>query len=122
MSKIFLFKQVIVIRTDLEMSKGKTAVQAAHAAVTAAELARKEFPEWFKKWFAEGQKKVVLKVSTENELLKLHEKAKQENLPTVIIRDMGLTEIPPGTITAVAIGPAPEELVDKITGHLKLLR
>ncbi len=122
MSQIFYFKQSIVVRDDIKMSKGKIAAQAAHAAVTAAELARKTHPEWYKKWLEEGQKKVVLKVSSEKELLELYEKAKKRNLPTAIIRDMGLTEIPPGTITAIAIGPAPEKLVDDVTGHLLLLK
>ncbi|RLE65844.1 MAG: peptidyl-tRNA hydrolase [Thermoprotei archaeon] len=119
---MFYFKQSIVIRDDIKMSRGKIAAQAAHAAVTAAELARKNFPEWFKEWFNEGQKKVVLRASSEKELLELYEKAKEKKLPTAIIRDMGLTEIPPGTITAIAIGPAPEKLVDDITKHLPLLK
>lgn len=121
MSQIFYFKQSIVIRDDIKMSRGKIAAQAAHAAVAAAELARKTYPEWYEKWLEEGQKKVVLKVSSEKELLELYEKAKK-NLPAVVIRDMGLTEIPPGTITAIAIGPAPEKLVDDVTGHLPLLK
>ncbi|RLE77742.1 MAG: peptidyl-tRNA hydrolase [Thermoprotei archaeon] len=119
---MFYFKQSIVIRDDIKMSRGKIAAQAAHAAVTATELARKTRPEWYEKWLEEGQKKVVLKVSSEKELLELYEKAKKKNLPAVIIRDMGLTEIPPRTITAIAIGPAPEKLVDDVTGHLPLLK
>jgi len=114
-------KQSIIVRTDIKMGKGKLAAQVAHAAVMAAEVARTERPEWFKEWMETGQKKVVLKVSSQEELLQLYEEARRAGLPASIVVDMGLTQLPPGTLTAVAIGPAPDELVDKITGRLKLL-
>ena len=117
----FSYKQAIIIRVDLKMSVGKIAAQAAHAAVSAAEECRKIKPEWFRGWFMEGQKKVVLRVSGLEELERLHEEAKARGLPTSIIEDAGLTELPPGTVTALGIGPAPSELLDKITGRLKLL-
>jgi len=63
----------------------------------------------------------VVKVGGERELLELYAKAKDKRLPVAMVRDAGLTEIPPGTLTAVAIGPCPSELVDELTGGLKLL-
>mgnify|MGYP003873489587 CR=1 FL=1 len=103
------------------MSKGKIAVQVAHAAVTAAFEAFKHKREWLEKWLREGQKKVVVQASSENELIRIANEAEELGLPYAIIRDAGLTELPPNTLTAVAIGPAPSNMVDKITGKMKLL-
>lgn len=117
----FKYKQVIAVRTDLRMSKGKTAVQVAHGAISAAERARKiKEPVW-RAWLNEGQKKVVVKVSTESALITLNRQAAMENLPHTLIKDAGMTELPPGTATVVGIGPAKSEEIDKITGELKLL-
>jgi len=110
------YKQVIVVRGDLKITKGKLAAQAAHAAVTAADRSTHK-----RKWLIEGQKKSVLKVAGERELLEILQDAKDAGLATVLIEDAGRTEIPAGTRTCVGIGPAPEKQVDKITGHLKLL-
>ncbi|RLF15637.1 MAG: peptidyl-tRNA hydrolase [Thermoprotei archaeon] len=113
------YKQVLILRSDIKMSPGKAAVQAAHAAVSALEEARKINPTWVEKWFNQNQKKIALRADL-NELMKLYEKAKSLGLPAVIIRDAGFTELPPNTITALGIGPAPAKLINKVTGHLKL--
>jgi len=117
----FRYKQVIVFRSDLELSKGKIAAQAGHAAVSAAEESRKNREEWWRAWIKEGQCKIAVKVKSEKELLALEKQAKKLALPCALIIDRGLTEIPPGTITCLGIGPAPAEKIDKITSMLPLL-
>ncbi len=117
----FLYKQVIVFRSDIKLSKGKTAAQAGHAAVSAAEDARRHRKEWFEGWFREGQCKIAVKVPNEKALSELEKLAKELGLPCAMIVDRGLTEIPPDTVTCLGIGPAPAEKVDRITGKLRLL-
>lgn len=109
------------MRVDLGMSRGKIAAQAGHASVSAAEEARKHCLEWWKAWLKEGQCKIAVKVDGEQELLELERQAKELGLPCALIYDRGLTELPPNTLTCLAIGPAPSENVDKITGKLALL-
>jgi len=117
----FKYKLVVAVRRDLEMGKGKIAVQVGHATVTAAEETKHRRPEWWKSWFNEGQCKVVVKVKSEEELHRLKREASELGLAAAIIQDAGLTQIEPGTATCVGIGPAPVELVDKVTGDLPLL-
>jgi PTH2 family peptidyl-tRNA hydrolase len=117
----FRYKQVIVFRSDLKLSKGKVAAQAGHAAFSAAEEARKHHKAWLDSWLSEGQCKIAVKVRNEKELLELEKQAKELALPNSVIVDRGLTEIPPGTITCLGIGPAPAEKIDRITGNLPLL-
>lgn len=117
----FRYKQVIVFRSDLRLSKGKAATQAGHASVSAAEEARKYHKAWWGAWMSEGQCKIAVKVKSEKELLELEKQAKELALPNALIIDRGLTEIPPGTVTCLGIGPAPAEKVDRITGKFPLL-
>ena len=117
----FEYKQIIVFRSDLKLSKGKIAAQAGHAAVSAAEEAHKRHRSWWEAWLYEGQRKIAVKVKNEKELLELERQANELALPTALIVDRGLTEIPPGTVTCLGIGPAPADKVDRLTGKLKLL-
>ena len=117
----FRYKQVIVVRADLKMGKGKIAAQAGHAAVSASEEAKRRFRDWWDSWLAEGQSKVAVKVSSLEKLLDLEASAKKLDLPLALITDRGLTQLEPGTTTCLAIGPAPAEVVDRLTGNLKLL-
>ena len=113
-----MHKQVILARTDLKLPVGKLAVQVAHASVDAVLKTRKLT---IMAWRLSGMKKTVLKVSNEKELMKYYLLAKKAKLPASMIKDAGLTVVKPGTLTCVAIGPAKETAIDKITGKLKLL-
>jgi PTH2 family peptidyl-tRNA hydrolase len=115
------FKQVIIVRRDISMGTGKIAAQVAHAAVLGAEKVKAFRREWFNLWFDRGQAKVVVKVKNIEELMNVRERAEELNLPVVQVRDSGLTQIPSGTITCIGIGPAPSDLIDKVTIELKLL-
>ncbi|EJN60762.1 peptidyl-tRNA hydrolase, PTH2 family [Halogranum rubrum] len=110
-------KQAIVARTDIGMGRGKLAAQVAHASLSAYEDADDRTR---KKWKGEGQKKIVLKARGEKELFELADLADREGLPNAIIRDAGHTQLEPGTVTALAVGPGPDNLVDKVTGDLSL--
>lgn len=116
-----VLKQVIVARADIGMGKGKLAAQAAHASLAAAEQAMRRKEGWYDEWKESGQLKVVVKVHSEEELQELYRKAKSARLPAALIQDRGLTQVEPGTITCLGIGPGPDEQVDSLTGKLKLL-
>ncbi len=114
-------KQVVIVRVDLGMGKGKIAAQTGHACVLGAEHVRKSHPDWFDAWQRTGQQKVVLKVSGIKDLQDIKHGAIDLGLPWSEVADAGRTQIAPGTITCISVGPAPENLIDKITGKLKLL-
>jgi PTH2 family peptidyl-tRNA hydrolase len=114
-------KLVIAVRADLNLSPGKLAAQVGHAAVDCVLATRTNKMKWFRKWHSEGQKKVVVKVTDLDDLYDLKDRAKRNKLATALIADAGLTELPPGTITCLGVGPGPDKLVDKVTGDLPLL-
>ena len=111
-------KQVIILRKDLKMSVGKQISQACHASIASFLKSDKRIRE---RWINEGMKKIVLKVSSEKEIKEFYKLAKKEKLPCELINDAGLTQIKPGTITALGIGPEEDKKINKITGKLKLL-
>jgi len=113
------YKQAIVVRNDLKMGKGKIAAQASHGSITAFLKTQIKHKDWTEEWLPH-QKKVVLKVESLDELLKLYETLKKE-LPAELIKDAGHTQVEPGTITVMGVGPCPEAKIDKYLGHLKLL-
>lgn len=113
-----MYKQVIVVRMDLRMGKGKLSAQCAHASLGAYKLADKKLRE---KWESEGGKKVVLGVRDLRELLHIRNSVEKAGIPNFLVRDAGRTNIPAGSITALGIGPEKEEKIDKITSKLKML-
>lgn len=130
-------KQVIVVRKDLNMRKGKIAAQAAHASMGVIlklmrydNIIKDEGLEYFvfessrpavTQWLNGRFTKVCVSVDSEQELLDIVKQAEDAGLPVVLITDAGLTEfngVP--TNTCCAIGPAYQEEINPITGHLKL--
>lgn len=109
-------KQVILVRNDLKLPKGKMGAQCAHASIEAALKS-----DYLGEWRQFGQKKVVLKVDSEKELIKYFQMAKDEGIACSLITDAGKTVIAPGTKTAVGIGPDDEDKIDKLTGELKMM-
>ena len=110
-------KQVIVVRNDLKMPKGKLAAQVAHGSV---EAVINSDPKVVQKWAKSGMKKIVLKIQTTEELLELFQRAKKE-LPCALITDAGHTQIASGSKTCFACGPVKETKAEKYFKDLKLL-
>lgn len=129
-------KQVIVIRKDLNMRKGKIVSQGSHASLgSLLSLFRKiktsedttiyqtEFGKdsVLEDWLNGRFTKICVSVDSEEELLDIYNKI-PENWPKMLVTDAGLTEfngVP--TKTCLCIGPYISEEIDKITGNLKLL-
>ena len=117
----FEYKLVVAVRTDLKLSPGKLAVQVAHAAVSCSIQSKETNRRVFEAWYGEGQKKVVVKVKSADDLFFLRDAARARGLTSSLIADAGLTEVPPGTITCLGIGPAKSEDLDPVTGQLALM-
>lgn len=113
-------KLVIVARKDIKLSAGKLAAQVGHAAVDCAMKAKRHQPDAFEAWYEQGQKKVVLKAESERALFEIKLAAEKAGLTTALIADAGHTELAPGTITVLGVGPGRDLDVDKVTGHLPL--
>lgn len=114
------YKMVMVVRSDLKMGKGKVAAQCSHAAVSAYKQLQRRSPELLKQWEYCGQPKVVLRAPDEDSLHELAAHARELGLSVSMIQDAGRTQIVPGSRTVLGIGPGPVNLVDKVSGHLKL--
>lgn len=102
------------------MQKGKVAAQCGHAAVAAYVKGMKLAPKMVKRWMTFGGTKITLKLDSEEQLLAIEKAAKNCNLITNVVRDAGQTQVAPGSRTVIAVGPAPQTLLNKVTGHLKL--
>lgn len=114
------FKMVLVVRNDLKMGKGKIAAQCSHATLGLYKKILHRAPKALNRWEMCGQVKVVVKIESEDDMLVLQEKAKSMAIPTHIVIDAGRTQIAPNSRTVMAVlGPA--DMVDDVTGGLKLL-
>lgn len=114
-------KQVIIIRSDLDMNKGKMVAQGAHASLMSYLQAEKMSKETARVWLDMGEKKIVLKVADEEALTKLYKAFEFKKIPCALVSDAGLTQLPPGTKTALGIGPWKSSEIDLFTKGLKLL-
>jgi PTH2 family peptidyl-tRNA hydrolase len=115
------YKQVILIRMDLKMGTGKKCAQSCHASVSASDLVRIQNKSAWKSWKNSGQKKVVLKISGMDDLIEVVKELEKKKILYFLVKDAGLTQLAPGTTTALGIGPALSRELDEITGNLKLL-
>ncbi|RYP12983.1 hypothetical protein DL765_007070 [Monosporascus sp. GIB2] len=124
-------KLVLVVRTDLGMTKGKIAAQCSHATLacykTLSRSASSSSPSasasssLLRRWEHHGQAKIAVQTKSEDEMLELMGRARSLGITAEVIQDAGRTQIDPGSLTVLGVGPAPKSLVDQVTGHLKLL-
>ncbi|XP_026190525.1 peptidyl-tRNA hydrolase 2, mitochondrial [Cyclospora cayetanensis] len=139
---------VLCVRNDVGMGKGKMAAQCSHAALGAYRRARDaqeavkaaarrgtgsstlppeklEFYEklsmWLDIWEEAGEAKIAVKLPDAEAGLAVIKAAMLEGINVFCVRDAGRTQVPRGTMTAIAVGPAPISRINKVTGHLKLL-
>ncbi|KAF1962859.1 PTH2-domain-containing protein [Byssothecium circinans] len=116
-------KLVLIVRTDLGMTKGKIGAQCGHATLACYKQFLRTAPNSniLRRWERSGQMKVALQVKSEEELEMLQAQALSLGLVAQIIHDAGRTQIASGSATVLGIGPAPKGVIDQVTGNLKLL-
>ncbi|KAL2203628.1 peptidyl-tRNA hydrolase [Sarocladium strictum] len=120
-------KLVLVVRTDLGMTKGKIAAQCGHAtlacykAITKAASSSPQAAAVLRRWENLGQAKIAVQSKSQEEILELRKQARALGVTAEVIQDAGRTQIEAGSMTVLGVGPAPKSVVDKITGGLKLL-
>ena len=123
-------KQVICVRHDLKMRRGKQIAQGAHASMSficrrlqeKGTISMNDFSEAERTWFTGAFAKVCCRVDSEDELMEIHDKALEAGLEVHLITDSGKTEFHgQPTNTCLAIGPDEAEKIDEITGDLQLL-
>ncbi|KAI5184988.1 peptidyl-tRNA hydrolase, PTH2 family [Nematocida homosporus] len=112
-------KGILLVRTDLKMSKGKLVSQGLHAAYAAGQADRNNL--LCRLWQTFGYKKVSLQVPDLATMKNLVSQFKRQKIPTYPIIDAGRTQVEPNTWTVTFVGPYYEDEIDKITGGLKLL-
>lgn len=110
------YKQVIILRGDLEMSNGKIISQACHSSLGSYRESKQKVRE---KWLSEGGKKVVLKVDSKKNLMDIYKRVEKKQFPCYLVKDAGLTELEKGEITSLGVGPVEEDKINPITGSLE---
>ncbi|TNY19540.1 PTH2-domain-containing protein [Rhodotorula diobovata] len=114
-------KLVLVVRTDLNMTKGKIAAQCGHATLACYKSLLHANPALVRHWERTGQAKIAVQCRSEEDLQLLQASAQSLGVCARSIQDAGRTQVDPGTTTVLGIGPAPVRIVNQVTGHLKLL-
>jgi PTH2 family peptidyl-tRNA hydrolase len=123
-------KQVLVMRLDLNMRRGKQIAQGAHASMSficrrlqeAGSMSLDDLTGAQRAWLTGAFTKVCCRVDSEEELMQIHDKALEAGLEVHLITDSGRTEFNgQPTRTCLAIGPDEADKIDAITGHLHLL-
>lgn len=114
-------KLVLVVRTDLGMTKGKIAAQCSHATLACYKALKAVNSPVLARWERLGQAKVSVQVRSEDELLLLQAQSVSLGLCAKVIHDAGRTQIASGSATVLGVGPGPKSVVDQVTGGLKLL-
>ena len=113
-------KQVIVMIRELKLTKGKMSAQASHAAIGAYKRAKAICPDIVRAWELEGEKKVTVYVEKTSDLFELFHKIPDE-IPKILITDAGKTQLDPGTVTCMGLGPYHDDELDRYTRELKLV-
>lgn len=117
------FKQIILIRSDLDMRCGKKCVQVSHASIMGSDLGD---PVIVKLWKDEGMRKIVLKVKDLSQLMSIAHAVDSHDIRYAIVTDLGLTQLEPNTVTCVGFTPLEEKLeksdyLNGLTKDLSLL-
>jgi peptidyl-tRNA hydrolase, PTH2 family len=113
-----MYKLVLVARKDLKMSAGKLAAQCGHAVLAAVNKTKRK--SVVENWQFSGEPIIVLKCSDLKQLMKIKHLAEDISIITSVVRDAGLTQVEPGSITVLALGINKITLLDKICCRLKL--
>ncbi|EOR00395.1 hypothetical protein E3P81_03395 [Wallemia ichthyophaga] len=114
-------KMVLVVRTDLGMTKGKIAAQCSHATLACYKALQQSNPALLRHWERTGQAKITVQAKSEEELMILQAQAQSVNVCAKTIQDAGRTQIEAGSTTVLGVGPAPVDLVNVVTSEQKLL-
>jgi len=114
----FKFTQAIVVRKDIEIPKGKLAVQVAHASVGAM-MSQEDLILQYE-WFDEGQRKIVFKVNNLNDLYDIKALADERDIPNYMVEDFACTVFKEPTVTCIGLGPVSIRKMNEITKDLRL--